>query len=305
LQKFTFIDLFAGIGGMRIPFEELGGKCAFTSEIDKFAQQTYQANFNEIPEGDITKLEVRDIPKHDLLLAGFPCQAFSHAGLKKGFEDTRGTLFFDIARILEFHKPKAFLLENVKALEGHDNKRTITKILDTLYDLGYFPSRKILNAKDFGLPQNRERIFIIGIKDRNQEFPWPIPPETKTRLGKILQKRVKNKFTLSDRIWNSHIKRKENHRLNGRGFGYSLFNRDSEYTSTISARYYKDGSEILIEQKGKNPRMLTPREAARLQGFPEEFVISVSNNQAYKQFGNAVPINVIRELAKEMEKFLI
>ncbi len=305
MQKFTFIDLFAGIGGMRIPFEELGGKCAFTSEIDKFAQQTYQANFNEIPEGDITKLEVRDIPKHDLLLAGFPCQAFSHAGLKKGFEDTRGTLFFDIARILEFHKPKAFLLENVKALEGHDNKRTITKILDTLYDLGYFPSRKILNAKDFGLPQNRERIFIIGIKDRNQEFPWPIPPETKTRLGKILQKRVKNKFTLSDRIWNSHIKRKENHRLNGRGFGYSLFNRDSEYTSTISARYYKDGSEILIEQKGKNPRMLTPREAARLQGFPEEFVISVSNNQAYKQFGNAVPINVIRELAKEMEKFLI
>ena len=305
MQKFTFIDLFAGIGGMRIPFEELGGKCAFTSEIDKFAQQTYQANFNEIPQGDITKLEVRDIPKHDLLLAGFPCQAFSHAGLKKGFEDTRGTLFFDIARILEFHKPKAFLLENVKALEGHDNKRTITKILDTLYDLGYFPSRKILNAKDFGLPQNRERIFIIGIKDRNQEFPWPIPPETKTRLGKILQKRVKNKFTLSDRIWNSHIKRKENHRLNGRGFGYSLFNRDSEYTSTISARYYKDGSEILIEQKGKNPRMLTPREAARLQGFPEEFVIPVSNNQAYKQFGNAVPINVIRELAKEMEKFLI
>ena len=305
MQKFTFIDLFAGIGGMRIPFEELGGKCAFTSEIDKFAQQTYQANFNEIPEGDITKIEVRDIPKHDLLLAGFPCQAFSHAGLKKGFEDTRGTLFFDIARILEFHKPKAFLLENVKALEGHDNKRTITKILDTLYDLGYFPSRKILNAKDFGLPQNRERIFIIGIKDRNQEFPWPIPPETKTRLGKILQKRVKNKFTLSDRIWNSHIKRKENHRLNGRGFGYSLFNRDSEYTSTISARYYKDGSEILIEQKGKNPRMLTPREAARLQGFPEDFVIPVSNNQAYKQFGNAVPINVIRELAKEMEKFLI
>ena len=285
---------------MRIPFEELGGKCVFSSEIDKFAQQTYQANFGEIPQGDITKLDVKDIPKHDLLLAGFPCQAFSHAGLKKGFEDTRGTLFFDIARILEYHKPKAFLLENVKALQSHDNKRTITKILDTLYDLGYCPSREILNAKDFGLPQNRERIFIIGIKDRNQEFPWPIPTETKTRLGKILHKRVKDKFTLSDKIWNSHIRRKKNHRLNGRGFGYSLFNRDSEYTSTISARYYKDGSEILIEQKNKNPRMLTPREAARLQGFPDSFKIPVSKNQAYKQFGNSVPINVIRVLAKEI-----
>ena len=303
-KKFKFIDLFAGIGGMRIPFKELGGKCVFSSEIDKFAQQTYQANFDEIPVGDITKLDVRDIPKHNLLLAGFPCQAFSNAGLKKGFEDTRGTLFFDIARILEYHAPKAFLLENVKALESHDNKRTITKILDTLYDLGYFPSRKILNAKDFGLPQNRERIFIIGIKDRNQEFPWPIPSETKTRLGKILQKRVTDTYTLSDKIWKSHIKRKENHRLNGRGFGYSLFNRDSEYTSTISARYYKDGSEILIEQKNKNPRMLTPREAARLQGFPEDFVIPVSNNQAYKQFGNAVPVNVIKEIAKELVKFL-
>ena len=299
-KKFKFIDLFAGIGGMRIPFEELGGKCVFSSEIDKFAQQTYQANFGEIPQGDITKIDARDIPKHDLLLAGFPCQAFSHAGLKKGFEDTRGTLFFDIARILEHHKPRAFLLENVKALENHDDKKTITKILDTLYVLDYFPSRKILNAKDFGLPQNRERIFIVGIKDRNQEFPWPIPSETKTRLGKILHKRVKDKFTLSDRIWNSHIKRKENHRLNGRGFGYSLFNRDSEYTSTISARYYKDGSEILIEQKDKNPRMLTPREAARLQGFPDSFIIPGSKNQAYKQFGNSVPINVIRALAEEI-----
>ena len=304
-KKFKFIDLFAGIGGMRIPFEELGGKCVFSSEIDKFAQQTYQANFGEIPQGDITKIDARDIPKHDLLLAGFPCQAFSHAGLKKGFEDTRGTLFFDIARILEHHKPRAFLLENVKALENHDDKKTITKILDTLYGLGYFPSRKILNAKDFGLPQNRERIFIVGIKDRNQEFPWPIPSETKTRLGKILHKGIKDKFTLSDRIWNSHIKRKENHRLNGRGFGYSLFNRDSEYTSTISARYYKDGSEILIEQKDKNPRMLTPREAARLQGFPDSFIIPVSKNQAYKQFGNSVPINVIRVLAEEISYQLL
>ena len=301
---FKFIDLFAGIGGMRIPFEELGGKCVFTSEIDKFAQKTYEANFGEVPHGDITKINAEDIPKHDLLLAGFPCQAFSHAGLKKGFEDTRGTLFFDIARILKHHMPKAFLLENVKALETHDNKRTITKIIDVISKIGYLPSIQVLNAKDYGLPQNRERIFIIGIKDRFMNFNFPYPIGLKTRLGKILQKRTTDEYTLSDRIWKSHIKRKENHRLNGRGFGYSLFNRDSEYTSTISARYYKDGSEILIEQKDKNPRMLTPREAARLQGFPEDFVIPVSKNQAYKQFGNAVPVNVIREIGKELVKFL-
>ena len=304
-MKFSFIDLFAGIGGMRIPFEELGGECVFTSEYDRFAQQTYETNFGEKPCGDITKIDVDFIPKHDLLLAGFPCQAFSHAGLKKGFDDTRGTLFFNIAEILEKHRPKAFLLENVKALVNHDDGKTIKRIIEVIQGLDYFPSLQVLNARDFGLPQNRERIYIVGIKDKPFAYQFPKPLNTKTRLGKILQKRVKDKYTISDKLWKSHQERKQRYRDSGRGFGYSLFNRDSAYSSTISARYYKDGSEILIEQKGKNPRMLTPREAARLQGFPEEFVIPVSNNQAYKQFGNAVPINVIRELAKEMEKFLI
>ena len=291
---------------MRIPFDELGGKCVFSSEYDKFAQQTYEANFGEKPHGDITKPENFDsVPEHDLLLAGFPCQAFSYAGLIKGFGDTRGTMFFSIVSILKKHRPKAFLLENVKALATHDSKQTIKTIKYELEGIGYVPNIQVLNARDFGLPQNRERIFIVGIKDKPSAYQFPKPLNIKTRLGKILQKRVKDKYTISDRLWKSHQERKQRYRDSGRGFGYSLFNRDSTYSSTISARYYKDGSEILIEQKGKNPRMLTPREAARLQGFPEDFVIPVSNNQAYKQFGNAVPINVIRELAKEMEKFLI
>ena len=295
---FKFIDLFAGIGGMRIPFEELGGHCVFTSEFDKFAQQTYETNFGEMPSGDITKIDEKGIPSHDILIAGFPCQAFSNAGLKKGFEDTRGTLFFDIARILKHHKPEAFLLENVKGLRSHDSGNTLTTIIKVLNgDLKYHLHVEVLNAKHFGLPQNRERIFIVGFK-KQTDFQFPEPPMTKTRLGDILHKRTSDKFTISDRIWASHQIRKKRAREKGHGFGYSLFNRDSEYTSTISARYYKDGSEILIEQKDKNPRMLTPREAARLQGFPEDFEIPVSNNQAYKQFGNAVPVNVIRALAR-------
>ena len=303
-KKLTFIDLFAGIGGIRIPFDELGCECVFTSEFDKFSQQTYEANFGELPNGDITKIDEKDIPSHDILLAGFPCQAFSNAGLKRGFEDTRGTLFFDIARILKHHKPKAFLLENVKGLKSHDGGNTLETIIKVLnYDLKYKLSVEVLNAKHFGLPQNRERIFIVGFKEQT-DFQFPIPQMTPTRLGGILQKRTSDKFTISDRIWASHQIRKKRAREKGHGFGYSLFNRDSEYTSTISARYYKDGSEILIEQKGKNPRMLTPREAARLQGFPEDFEIPVSNNQAYKQFGNAVPVSVIRSIAGEMVKIL-
>ena len=290
---------------MRIPFGELGGTCVFTSEFDKFAQQTYEANFGELPSGDITLIDEEDIPPHDLLLAGFPCQAFSHAGLKKGFEDTRGTLFFDIARILKHHKPKAFLLENVKGLKSHDGGNTLKTIMSVLEDdLKYnVIEPKVLNAKDFGLPQNRQRIFIIGFRNHT-DFEFPEPPKNTTRLGKILHKRTSDKFTISDRLWASHQKRKKRARAKGYGFGYSLFNRDSEYTSTISARYYKDGSEILIEQKDKNPRMLTPREAARLQGFPEHFLIPVSKGQAYKQFGNAVPVNVIRALAKKITKLL-
>ena len=303
-KKFKFIDLFAGIGGIRIPFDELGGACVFTSEFDKYAQQTYEANFGEMPSGDITLINEKDIPKHDLLLGGFPCQAFSHAGLKKGFNDTRGTLFFDIARILDYHKPKAFLLENVKGLRGHDQGKTFQTIISVLSEIGYQTIKsQVLNARDFGLPQNRERIFIVGFW-KHKNFQFPVPPETPTRLGSILQKRVQDRYTISDKLWRSTQLRKQRAQQKGYGFGFSLFNRDSTYTSTMSARYYKDASEILIEQKDKNPRMLTPLEARRLQGFPEGFKIPVSKTQAYKQFGNAVPVSVIRAIAKRMARHI-
>ena len=303
-KKFKFIDLFAGIGGIRIPFEELGGKCVFSSEWDKFAQQTYEANFGEVPHGDITKIKEKNIPKHDLLVAGFPCQAFSQAGLKKGFKDTRGTMFFEIARILDHHKPKAFLLENVKGLRGHDKGNTFKTIMSILNELGYKTlAHKVLNAKEFGLPQNRERIFIVGFLDYFL-FDFPKPPMTDTKVGDILDKRVKDKYTISDKMWDSAKKRKEFYKKKGYGFGYSLFNRKSKYTSTISARYYKDGAEIWIDQKNKNPRRITPNEARRLQGFPEGFEIPVSDGQAYKQFGNAVPVPVIRAIAKKMIRFI-
>ena len=299
-RKFKFIDLFAGIGGIRIPFEELGGKCVFSSEWDKFSQITYNANFGEVPHGDITQIDEKDIPKHDLLVGGFPCQAFSQAGLKKGFQDTRGTLFFDIARILKHHKPKAFLLENVKHLRGHDNGKTFKTIMSVLRDLGYQTVEyKVLNAKDFGVPQNRERIFIFGYIDFIF-FQFPDPLNIKTKLGEILDKDIPEKYTISTKMWESAIRRKENNRKRGYGFGYSLFNQDSEYTSTISARYYKDGSEIWIDQGEKTPRMLTPNEARKLQGFPEGFVIPVSDLQAYKQFGNSVSVPVIRAIAKKI-----
>ncbi len=303
-KRFRFIDLFAGIGGIRIPFEELGGECVFSSEWDKFSQQTYEANFGEIPHGDITEIDEKDVPKHDLLVAGFPCQAFSQAGLKKGFKDTRGTMFFEIQRILDHHKPKALLLENVKGLRGHDKGKTFKVIISILNELGYQTlESKVLNAKDFGLPQNRERIFIVGYKN-HVNFQFPEPPMVETKVGSILDKRVPEKYTISDKMWESAKRRKENYRKKGYGFGFSLFNRDSKYTSTISARYYKDGAEIWIDQKDKNPRKLTPNEARKLQGFPEGFIIPVSDGQAYKQFGNAVPVPVIRAIAKRMVNYL-
>ena len=301
--EFTFIDLFAGIGGIRLGFENAGGECVFSSEWDKPAQTTYQANFNEIPYGDITQIDEKEIPEFDFLLAGFPCQPFSQAGLKKGFEDTRGTLFFDIARIIKYHKPKVVFLENVKNLAGHDKGNTLKVIVATLGDLGYKVTYKILNAKEFGLPQNRARIYIVGFKD-GIEFDFPEPLKIPTRLGDILEKKVDSKYTISDKLWAGHQRRKKEHREKGNGFGYSLFNDDSVYTSTISARYYKDGSEILIEQTGKNPRKLTPREAARLQGFPDDYLIPVSDAQAYKQFGNSVAVPVIKTLAQKIVKTL-
>ena len=301
MADFKFIDLFAGIGGIRRPYQKLGGKCVFSSEIDKFAIKTYEANWGETPSGDITQIEAKDIPNFDILLAGFPCQAFSIAGKRKGFDDTRGTMFFEVERILEYHKPKCFMLENVKGLLSHDKGNTFRVMRDILEKkLDYKIYYKVLNAKDFGVPQNRERIIIVGFKNHNINFEFPEPTGEKTKLGDILEKNVDSKYTISDKIWASHQRRKEHHIAKGNGFGYSLFNEDSEYTSTISARYYKDGSEILVEQKNANPRRLTPREAARLQGFPDDFKLVVSDMQCYKQFGNSVPTKMIEAVANKV-----
>lgn len=302
-RKFTFIDLFAGIGGIRLGFESVGGECVFTSEWDKQAQITYQANYNEIPYGDITKIKPEEIPNFNMLLAGFPCQPFSQAGLKKGFEDTRGTLFFDVARIVKYHKPNVVFLENVRNLATHDKGNTLKVIIRTLEDLGYKVFYDILNAKDFGVPQNRARVYIVGFRD-NVDFVFPQGSKIKTKVGNILEKKVDPKYTISDKLWSGHQRRKKQHREKGNGFGYSIFNENSAYTSTISARYYKDGSEILIEQKNKNPRKITPKEASRLQGFPEDFIIPVSDAQAYKQFGNSVAVPVIEAVAKQIVKAL-
>jgi DNA (cytosine-5)-methyltransferase 1 len=294
------VDLFAGIGGLRLGVSQVfnNTKCVFTSEIDKYAIQTYRANFGEeFIHGDITQIKNNEIPEHDILLAGFPCQPFSQAGLKKGFLDTRGTLFFDIERILRAKKPRAFLLENVKQLKGHDQGRTLKIIMDSLTHVGYRVFVDVLKARDFGVPQNRERVYIVGFLEQDITFNFPKPLGIKTSVGDILEICVDDKYTISDQLWEGHQRRKFNNKLNGKGFGYGLFNAYSEYTNTISARYYKDGSEILIEQSGKNPRRLIPREAARLQGFPEEFVIPVSDNQAYRQFGNSVSVPVIKAIA--------
>lgn len=337
--NFRFIDLFAGIGGIRLPFQELGGECVFTSEWDKFSKKTYASNFGEFPDGDISKIQSSDIPGHDLLLAGFPCQAFSQAGLKQGFNDTRGTMFFEIQRILAHHRPKAFLLENVKQLKGHDCGRTLKTILsilrgETIPDipadipmseearkglgtkLDYNVDFRVLKANNFGVPQHRQRVYIIGF-DREQ-IPDADPVailddlETRsstTRLGSVLEENggVDPKYTISDTLLAGHERRLLEHKSKGNGFGFSLFNRDSPYCNTISARYYKDGSEILIDQTdiGKNPRKLTPRECARIQGFPEEFKVNaVSDAQVYRQFGNSVSVPVIREIARLMEPHL-
>lgn len=320
--KFTFIDLFAGIGGMRLGFQNVGGVCVFSSEFDKHAQQTYQKNHGEYPFGDITLIDPKNIPKHDILLAGFPCQPFSHAGLKLGIEDTRGTLFHDIANIIDQKKPRFAVLENVKGLISHDKGYTLKVILNTLTQIGYscnipkkvieegttkeiqtLAKKMILKSVDFGIPQNRQRIYIVLWRDGEiDEFLYPEGLGLDTRLGNILEDDPEPKLTISDRLWAGHQRRKIQNKKNGKGFGYGLVSSESPYTNTISARYYKDGSEILIEQSNQNPRKISPREAARLQGFPDEFEVSGSNTQAYKQFGNSVTVNVITALA---EKILI
>lgn len=310
LSKLRAIDLFAGIGGIRLGFQQTFGdniEFVFSSEMDKFACQTYHANYGEMPHGDITQIDADQIPAHDIILAGFPCQAFSVAGLRKGFEDTRGTLFFDVARIAKHHRPKLIFLENVKGFKNHDKGNTFKIVKKTLEDLGYRVYADVLNARNFGVPQNRERIYIIAIlNEYNQlgkiDFERLKQIARPSKVGDVLQSQVDDKYTISDKLWAGHQRRKLEHQKKGNGFGYSLFDANSAYTSTISARYYKDGSEVLIDQPGKNPRKLTPREAGNLQGFPKNFAIPVSDNQAYKQFGNSVAVPVIAELAQEILK---
>lgn len=314
-QKFTFIDLFAGIGGMRIAYERAGGKCVYSSEWNKYSQQTYKANFGDEPDGDITKVDAeKDIPDHDILVAGFPCQPFYIAGVSKkqsmgratGFEDkTQGTLFFDVCRILKAKRPKAFMLENVKNLCSHDKGNTFRIIMESLDELDYEVYYQILDGQNF-VPQHRERIIIVGFDRKrygdNIQFKFDIKPKKpKPVLEDILEKSVDPKYTLTDKLWIYLQNYAAKHRAAGNGFGYGIAPRDG-ITRTLSARYYKDGSEILIEQEGKNPRRLTPRECARLQGFPEDFVIPVSDTQAYRQFGNSVVVPLMENVAKLIVK---
>jgi DNA (cytosine-5)-methyltransferase 1 len=338
-KKFRFIDLFAGIGGFRLAFEQIGGQCVFTSEMDKYAQKTYIENFSiedHLFNEDITKIEVKNIPDHEVLLAGFPCQPFSIAGVTKkkslgrshGFADnTQGTLFFDIARIIEEKRPKAFLLENVKNLKSHNNGHTFDIILKTLSEeLGYFIHHKIIDGAHF-TPQHRERILIVGFS-KKVSFDWEaisLPPKGEKKLGNILHKLdgtepylpwdedrffnhskkiVQPNYTLSPKLWQYLQDYATKHREKGNGFGYGLARHDT-VSRTLSARYYKDGSEILIEQsRKKNPRRLTPRECARLMGFDDKFQIPVSDTRAYKQFGNSVVVDVILHAAQLMRKFI-
>ncbi len=314
--KFTFIDLFAGIGGFRLAFQDLGGKCMFSSEYNYFAQKTYEANFGEVPFGDITKIDEKDIPDHDILIAGFPCQPFSIAGVSKknalgknhGFKDeTQGTLFFDIARIINEKKPKAFFLENVKNLTSHDSGRTFTVITKTLKDLNYTIYSEVLDGQFF-VPQHRERIIIIGFLNDffkgKEEFHFPMMPPGDHKISEILEGKPDPKYTLSDNLWNYLIRYAEKHKAKGNGFGYGLTKLNG-ISRTLSARYYKDGAEILIPQKGKNPRRLTPRECARLQGYPDDFIIPVSDTQAYRQFGNSVVVPLMKHVGRSLVTELV
>ncbi|WP_339632783.1 DNA (cytosine-5-)-methyltransferase [uncultured Sneathiella sp.] len=340
---FRFIDLFAGIGGIRRGFEAVGGKCIYTCEWDEYAQRTYRANFHDDHHitGDITKVNPADIPKHEVLLAGFPCQPFSIAGVSKkkalgrahGFEDkTQGTLFYDVLRILEYHEPRAFLLENVKNLKNHNKGDTFKTIMDALHALGYHTSVKIIDAKGY-VPQHRERIFIVGFRNKsgfNFDKLNFVNPQSGPALGSILHDEseepegdytlpaidvgsntrsfVNPKYTLTDKLWEYLQNYAKKHKAAGNGFGYGL-NGPEDKARTLSARYYKDGSEILIRQDGMNPRRLTPRECARLMGYDKgrksEMIIPVSDTRAYKQFGNSVVVPVIEAIARHMKPFIV
>ena len=319
-KTFRFIDLFAGIGGLRTPFEEIGGRCVFTSEWDRFSKETYVANFPDDEDhefaGDIRPYADKPwlVPEHDVLLAGFPCQPFSIAGVSKknslgrphGFLcDTQGTLFYDLAEIIRHHEPPAFVLENVKNLERHDGGRTFATIRHVLEEeLGYRIQFRVINSEPW-VPQKRERIFIVGFRDA-VDFSFDdvdVPSDNKPVLGDILDDDVEDKYTLTPKLWNYLQEYKKKHQKAGNGFGFSLFGPDS-VARTLSARYYKDGSEILIEQPSNRPRRLTPRECARLMGFDapnrSDFQIPVSDTQAYRQFGNAVVVPVVRAVAEAL-----
>ena len=314
--RFKFIDLFAGIGGIRMAYQNLGGKCVYTSEWNNFAKKTYEANFGKVPFGDITKINEQAIPDHDVLLAGFPCQPFSIAGVSKknalgrkhGFlDETQGTLFFDIARILKHKKPKAFMLENVKNLTSHDKGKTFKVIRNTLTELGYSIHFQVLDSKHF-VPQHRERIIIVGFREAvfkgEEEFEFPRLRQPAMKFKDILEKNPDSKYTLSDKLWNYLQGYAAKHKAKGNGFGFGMTDLNG-ISRTLSARYYKDGSEILIPQEGINPRRLTPRECARLQGFPDKFIIPVSDNQAYRQFGNSVTVPLIQAVGRQLVKSLL
>nr|WP_321502222.1 DNA (cytosine-5-)-methyltransferase [uncultured Dethiosulfovibrio sp.] len=309
--KFNFIDLFAGIGGIRLGFERYGGTCVFSSEIDKYAQLTYEYIFGDKPHGDIYETPLSKIPSHEILLGGFPCQPFSIAGVSKygslgwdhGFKHkTKGNLFFKIAEILDSKRPEAFLLENVKNLRSHDSGKTWKVIYETLTkELGYNVEAKIIDARGL-VPQHRERIFIAGFRE-SVSFSWPEIPDLEPSIGDILDDDVDDKYVLSDHMWDYLQRYAEKHRMKGNGFGFGLVNHDG-VARTLSARYHKDGSEILIPLLGKNPRRLTPAECSRLMGFSqfnEKYEKPVvSDTQAYRQFGNAVVPPIIAYIARQM-----
>jgi len=324
-RSFRFIDLFAGIGGLRKPFQEIGGQCVFTSEWDRFCQRTYGANYVDDPAehrlvGDIREYssEPYRIPEHDVLLAGFPCQPFSIAGVSKknslgrphGFLcDTQGTLFYDVAEIIRYHQPSVFMLENVKNLERHDGGRTFSTIMHVLKEeLGYEVHHRVINSAPW-VPQKRERIFIVGFRQKSLfSFDTLSIPDSTPVLGDILEEEVSSKYTLSPKLWKYLKDYRAKHEKAGNGFGYSLCG-PGDVARTLSARYYKDGSEILIRQSRRRPRRLTPRECSRLMGFDtfqgSEFVINaVSDTQAYRQFGNAVVVPVVRAVASLLRPHL-
>jgi DNA (cytosine-5)-methyltransferase 1 len=309
---YKFIDLFCGIGGTRLGFMSTGCKCVFSCDWDKFARQTYAVNFGDTPAGDIRQVTTAEIPDHDILIAGFPCQPFSISGISKknslnrpnGFADlTQGTLFFEIKRILSEKRPRAFLLENVKHLVNHDNKRTFAVIIQALAEeLGYSVFYKVIDARNV-VPQHRERIYIVGFRS-TLWYAFPEIPDNKPRLQDILEHSVSDKYTLTDHLWHYLQQYAAKHKLKGNGFTYGLADLNG-VSRTLSARYHKDGSEILIPQHERNPRRLTPRECARLMGFPEWFKIPVSDTQAYRQFGNSVVVPVIENIARSIVDVLL